>query len=73
MSQLRLPAQGGGIPRLLLTRKEAAAACGVSEETIRRAKNKGKLKGKKSGDEGGGKELYSVANLLAWYESLADA
>lgn len=59
-------------PRLFLTRKEAAEACGVSEDTIRRAKEAGRLKAKKTGPKGG-KELYSIAALEAWYEGLMDA
>lgn len=59
-------------PRLFLTRKEAAAACGVSEDTIRRSKESGRLKAKKTGATGG-KELYSIAALTAWFDSLNDA
>lgn len=59
-------------PRLFLTRKEAAEACGVSEDTIRRAKEAGRLKAKKTGSKGG-KELYSIAALEAWFEGLIDA
>lgn len=60
------------IPRIFLTRKEAAEACGVSEDTIRRAKNAGKLRAKKT-SEGRGKELYRIADLEAWGDSLDDA
>jgi DNA-binding transcriptional MerR regulator len=60
-------------PRLFLTRREAAEACGVSEDTIRRAKDRGLLKAKKTGNAGGGKELYRIADLEAWFDSLADA
>lgn len=59
-------------PRLFLTRKEAAEACGVSEDTIRRAKESGRLRAKKTGAKGG-KELYSIAALEAWFEGLIDA
>lgn len=59
-------------PRLFLTRREAAEACGVSEDTIRRAKEAGRLKAKKTGPKGG-KELYSIAALEAWFEGLVDA
>lgn len=64
------------LPRLSYTRKEAAEMCGVSEDTIRRAKNSGALKAKRlTKDEGqkGGKELYTEAALLAWLDGLADA
>lgn len=59
-------------PRLFLSRREAAAACGVSEDTLRRAKEAGRLKAKKTGPKGG-KELYSIAALTAWFDSLNDA
>lgn len=70
--------------RLAYTRREAAELCGVSEDTIRRAKNAGLLKAKRltkpeervdKSDEAkkGGKELYTRAALEAWLESLADA
>lgn len=62
--------------RLAYTRKEAADMCGVSEDTIRRAKQAGVLKAKRlTNDEKqkGGKELYRLADLNAWLESLADA
>lgn len=62
--------------RLAFTRKEAAEMCGVSGDTIRRAKNAGVLKAKRlTKDETakGGKELYTLAALEAWIESLADA
>lgn len=66
-----------GVPlRLAYTRREAAEMCGVSEDTIRRAKNAGQLKAKrltKDETQSGGKELYTLAALEAWIESLADA
>lgn len=64
------------LPRLAVTRKEAAQMLGVSEDTLRRAKNRGELKAKRlTRDETqkGGKELYSVADLRAWFDGLADA
>lgn len=63
-------------PRLAYTRKEAAEMCGVSEDTIRRAKNAGLLKAKrltKDETRAGGKELYRLADLEAWLDGLADA
>lgn len=60
------------ITRLFLTRKEAAVACGVSEDTIRRAKAAGKLKAKKT-SEVRGKELYRVRDLEDWFDTLNDA
>lgn len=59
-------------PRLFLTRREAAEACGVSEDTIRRAKEAGRLKAKKTGTKGG-KELYSIGSLESWFDGLVDA
>lgn len=62
--------------RLAFTRKEAAEMCGVSEDTIRRAKNTGALKAKrltKDETKKGGKELYTLAALQAWLDGLADA
>lgn len=58
--------------RLFLTRREAAEACGVSVDTIRRAKNTGALRAKKTSARGG-RELYRVTDLEAWYDGLADA
>lgn len=65
-----------GLPRLAVTRKEAAEICGVSVDTIARAKNSGALKAKRlTSDERikGGKELYTLAALEQWLEGLADA
>lgn len=62
--------------RLAYTRREAAEMCGVSVDTIAKAKNAGHLKAKRlKADEAqkGGKELYTRAALEAWLESLADA
>jgi DNA-binding transcriptional MerR regulator len=62
--------------RLAYTRKEAAEMCGVSEDTIRRAKNAGLLKAKrltKDETQKGGKELYTPAALQSWLDGLADA
>jgi DNA-binding transcriptional MerR regulator len=64
------------LPRLAYTRREAAEMCGVSEDTLRRAKNAGSLKAKrltKDEKQKGGKELYTPAALEAWLEGLADA
>lgn len=64
------------VPRLAFTRREAAEMCGVSEDTIRRAKNAGLLKAKrltKDEERKGGKELYTLEALRAWLDGLADA
>ena len=52
---------------------EAAAACGVSEATIRRAAKSHALLGKRTGENGGGPYLFSRADLEAWVDGLADA
>lgn len=59
-------------PKLFLTRKEAAEACGVSVDTIARAKQRGDLRAKKTASRGG-KELYRVIDLEAWFDGLEDA
>lgn len=64
------------LPRRAFTRKEAAEMYGVSEETIRLAKNAGALKAKRlTRDETrkGGKELYRLEDLESWFDGLADA
>lgn len=60
------------LPRLFLTRAEAAHACGVSEDTLRRAIHSGRLKAKRTGKEGG-KHLIRVADLEDWFSQLEDA
>lgn len=62
--------------RLAYTRKEAAELCGVSVDTLAKAKNSGALKAKRLGEDEtkrGGKELYTYAALVAWLEGLNDA
>lgn len=59
-------------PKLFLTRREAAEACGVSVDTIARAKQRGDLKAKKTSQRGG-KELYRVTDLEKWFDGLEDA
>ena len=67
------------LPRLAYTRREVAEMCGVSERTVYRAKNAGRLKAKRLDKNGervndkGGKELYTLDAINAWLESLADA
>lgn len=58
---------------MFLTREQAAEACNVSVDTIRRAINAGKLRAKRTGDGGGGKYLVSPAALQDWFEQLEDA
>jgi DNA-binding transcriptional MerR regulator len=61
------------LPRLLLTRAEAAAACGVSVKTLTKAKKAGLLRAKRTDANRGAKELYSIRDLEAWFERLPDA
>lgn len=46
-----------------LTRKEAAAACGCSENTLRRDQREGKLPNARQNDDGA--TLYAVSDLVA--------
>ena len=62
--------------RLAYTRKEAAELCGVSVDTIAKAKNSGALKAKRLTDDEdrkGGKELYTLKALQDWLEGLPAA
>lgn len=61
------------IPRLALGADEAAAACGLRKDSVMRAIRAGKLRAKRSGENGGGRYLVLVADLQAWLESLGDA
>lgn len=58
---------------IFLTREQAAEACNVSLDTIRRAINSGALQAKRTGKEGGGKYLIKPAALEDWYDTLEDA
>lgn len=55
------------------TRKEAAAVLRVSEDTVRRAINSGRLRAKATGENGGGKTLISADALRDFFDSLEDA
>lgn len=63
--------------RLAYDKREAAEACGVSEDTIKKAINSGALRAKRSSKnedgDGVGKYLITRAALEAWLEELADA
>lgn len=63
--------------RLALTREEAATACGVSLNTIKRAIGSGRLRAKRSTvNEAGdptGKYLITPEALQEWIEGLEDA
>lgn len=58
---------------LFLTREQAAEACNVSADTIRRSINKGTLRAKRTGDAGGGKYLIDPDALRDWFNQLEDA
>ena len=58
---------------LFLTREQAAQVCGVSVDTIKRAINKGALRAKRTGADGGGKYLITREALMAWFDGLVDA
>lgn len=58
---------------IFLTREQAAEACNVSLDTIRRAINSGALRAKRTGKEGGGKYLIRTEALHEWYDTLEDA
>lgn len=55
-------------PRLAMTRREAAAAVGVSLNTIERAIHSGALKAKSTG----GRHLIRTVDLEAWLDGLED-
>lgn len=62
---------------LAYDKRQAAEACGVSEDTIKKAIAAGGLRAKRSGTnedgDGVGKYLITAGALTAWLESLADA
>lgn len=58
---------------IFLTREQAAEACNVSVDVLRKAINKGALRAKRTGDNGGGKYLISRDALADWFEQLEDA
>ena len=59
--------------RITLNRAEAAEACGVSPATISAAVASGRLKAKRSGENGGGNYMIRPADLDAWIDSMEDA
>ena len=60
-----------------ITRVILSIQLGISEDTLRRAKNRGELRAKKQRNKDGqpsqGKELYIVADLKDWLDNLPDA
>ena len=69
--------------RLAYSRKEAAEACGVSEDTIRRAINSGALRAKRTNGQSAkaasnkerpaGRYIITAKDLQAWLEGLEAA
>ncbi|WP_459982628.1 helix-turn-helix domain-containing protein [Nocardioides sp. AN3] len=55
------------------TLAEASDRMKVSPETLKRAIYAGRLRGKKTGDNGGGNYLFSDSALDAWFDGLMDA
>ncbi|MBO9524305.1 MAG: excisionase family DNA-binding protein [Nocardioidaceae bacterium] len=55
------------------TRREAAAEMRVSEKTIERAIASGRLRAKRTGENGGGQYRISRAALEEWFDGLVDA
>lgn len=60
-------------PQFAFNAEEAAELMGVSKETILRAVKAKKLRGKRSGANGGGLYLFSRSQLEEWFEGLEDA
>jgi hypothetical protein len=64
------------LPRIAVTRREAAEMLGVSVDRITEAKEANELHPKASKirtDGSPSKELYSVAELQSWFDGLEDA
>lgn len=55
------------------TRDEAAKEMRLAPKTIERAINAGRLRAKRTGENGGGKYLISRAALEEWFDGLVDA
>lgn len=58
---------------LFFTREQAAEVSNTSEDTIRRAINKGTLRAKRLSDSRNAKYLISRQALQDWFEQLEDA
>lgn len=59
-------------PRYVNT-QQAAEMYGVSDDTLINAVKAGKLRAKRTGDNGGGRHLFKVAWLDEWADGLVDA
>lgn len=71
MTQRRVQVTDDG--QMFFTFKTASAKCGVSEDVLKEAVRTGKLRGKRTGANGGGLYLFSRQQLLAWFDALIDA
>ncbi len=60
-------------PPFFFTLRTASARCGVSKDVLEEAVRAGRLRGKRTGANGGGLYLFSRAQLDAWFEGLEDA
>lgn len=61
------------VARVSLTIEEAAEACGVGTDTIRKHIRQGALHAKRAGPGTGGRFIVSPDALRAWYDALPDA
>ena len=61
------------ITRIALSRKEAAAAVGVSQATISAAIATGALRARRTGEKGLGNYMIRPADLEAWIDGLEEA
>lgn len=65
-----------GLPRISVTRREAAEMLGVSPDVIKAARDAGSLHPKAVSVRKDGqvtKELYRVSELQEWFDGLVDA
>lgn len=60
-------------PKLFLSLAEAAEATGMGPDYLRGAVAAGILRAKRTGPNGGGRYLFRLADLEAWFEGLEAA
>lgn len=65
--------EGGRLEPRYVNTQQAAAMYGVSDDTIITAVKAGKLRAKRTGENGGGRHLFKVAWLDEWADGLVDA
>lgn len=58
---------------MFFTFAQASAKCGVSQDVLKDAVRTGRLRGKRTGENGGGLYLFSREQLESWFEGLVDA